>query len=140
MEFLLCKHKLNSRNCDPPFYQFFYTLEYTGRNIRLCRKLQPCVNKIRPHFMPEIISTATIDGTKNFLCERFYLFKKFKMIQKLISALEIERNVRKDESCNTYMSVVGEIIFRGKSLDFFLITTKFHGPYICITLTGKSIG
>ena len=38
------------------------------------------------------------------------------------------------------MSVVYQIIFRGKSLDFFLITTKFHGPYIGITLTGNNIG
>ena len=50
--------------------------------------------------MPEIISKAAIYETKNLFCERFYLFKKFRTL-KLISAPEIERNVRKDNAILT---------------------------------------
>ena len=92
----LNKLKLNSRNWYLQFYPFSKKLEYTGRNICLHRQPQPCMNKIKLNFKAEIISTAGIYGTKNLFYERYYLFQeKFRMILKLISAPEIERNVNK---------------------------------------------
>ena len=96
MEFLLNKLKLYLCNRNLKFYQFFRKLKYTGRNIRLYRQSQPCTNKIRLNFKPEIISTAGTYGTKNLFSERFYLLQeKFRMILKFIYAPEIGRNVDK---------------------------------------------